>query len=344
MKRRSLQCVFICVLHIHLKLIFYCLVWPKMHRLTWKRQNDKSVPIAVAREVGKPSNYHVAWCTPMEEGEGETADVYISSALAQSGGARLGEVGAKRKRDGSTASASAGAGRGSEVVVDFEDKVSSGTSKMSLPPGKWEFEPVPPPWVDKAKEAPREIIFVSGRSGSGKSHWIRTYAQNYLKIYPENKVLLISSLKEDRTLDALDALKRIDVEKLAASPPSDVKTWKDSLVIIDDVEDLPKDQAAVVATVETTCAMKGRHPSVTLIRAAHNSTNYRETRLLLQEAHGFVVYPNNGTTSQAEYLLSKYGGLSKQGARDVMHMPTRWVYVHHAMPRFMMTANSLQLM
>jgi len=227
---------------------------------------------------------------------------------------------------------------------------SFGAAKLVLPPGnKWQFEPLPPPppLAEPGKPAPklkREVLVVTGPSGAGKSHWIRAYVRNYLKLHPKNDVYLISSLGHDDTLDEVKEIKRIDCDKLVANPPKDVKTWANSLVIVDDVEGLDAAKGAAVQRVQDMIASEGRHSGTTLIRASHLSTDYKRTRLLLQEAHGLVLFPQAGAHSQYVYLLTKYAGLDKKLVASILATPTRWLLVHHTAPRYILTTHSISLL
>lgn len=276
------------------------------------------MPVAVARETDKQGSYRIVYLTPTQEGEEEDATAYIASS------APVEHAGSKRGRAPSGESA----------------------PRLTLPPGgKWQFEPVPPPPPEgKDEKVKREVLLVTGRSGCGKSYWIRSYVRNYLKLYPQHSVYLMSSLGFDDTLDEVKDIKRIDLDKLVANPPKDVKTWKDSLVIIDDVEGLDAAKSAAVQRVQDMIASEGRHEGTTLIRAAHNSTDYKKTRLILNEAHAFVVYPKSGSTNQMEYLLTKYAGLEKKVVTSLLAMPTRWVMLHHSEPRYVLTSNTISLL
>lgn len=291
-------------------------------KLSWEAISDESVPVAVAREKNKPTSYRIVYLSPTKEGEEEDASAYVSTGASSSNEPPP----AKRSRNS---------------MGDTE-----GVSRLSLPVGgAWEFEPVPPPPPDdESGKVKREVLLVTGRSGCGKSYWIRSYVRNYLRLYPKNAVYLLSSLTFDDTLDEVTEIKRIDLDKLVASPPKDVKTWKDSLVIIDDVEGLDAVKAGAVQRVQDMIASEGRHEATTLIRAAHNSTDYKKTRLLLNEAHAFVVYPRSGSTNQVEYLLKQYAGLDKKSVAGVLAMPARWVVLHHSEPRYYLTPTTISLM
>jgi energy-coupling factor transporter ATP-binding protein EcfA2 len=278
--------------------------------LSWDPTSDESTAVAIAREVKKPSNYKIAYLNPpaSDHETPSAATAYVTSSLPSS--------------------------LGTHSSMNF------GSPVLSLPPNQsYAFEPLPA--IGEEGKPKREVYLVTGPSGSGKSHWMRAYANNYMKIYPKNNVYLLSSLQYDDTLDAIKELKRIDLDKLVATPPKDVKTWANSLVIIDDIEGLDKVKADAVYRVQDMIASEGRHHHVSLLRASHLTTDYKRTRLILQEAQGFVIYPQAGAHSQYMYLLTKYAGMDKKVAAAFLQMPTRWLMIHHTQPRFTLTASQV---
>ena len=61
------------------------------------------------------------------------------------------------------------------------------------------------------KKQARQIIYVTGKSGSGKSYFASQYIQKYVKMYPDNGVFLFSAVGDDKCLDEIKKLKRIDI-------------------------------------------------------------------------------------------------------------------------------------
>ena len=47
----------------------------------------------------------------------------------------------------------------------------------------------------------REILYICGPSGVGKSYFTNSYAEKYHKLYPDNKVYLFSKKNEDENFD-----------------------------------------------------------------------------------------------------------------------------------------------
>lgn len=88
-------------------------------------------------------------------------------------------------------------------LYEKKDEVSKGFSELDLSDG-YLFQQVP----NDKKE--RDVLFVAGKSGSGKSYYTREYIKQYHKMFPKRDIYLISYLDEDETLDAFDKLQRVD--------------------------------------------------------------------------------------------------------------------------------------
>lgn len=296
--------------------------------LSWEPLSEESNAVAIARETKKPTNYRLAYLNPDagdEDNVPSAASTYVASRMTAP------TTGKRTRSDAFDATA------GAHSTFGF------GSPTLTLPQGGgYQFESMPALGDDGKPK--REIYLISGPSGSGKSYWMRAYAKNYMKMYPDHPVYLISSLSFDDTLDAMTELKRIDLEKLVSAPPKDVKTWSNSLVIIDDIEGLDKVKADAVYRVQDMIASEGRHSNTSLLRAMHLSTDYKRTRLLLQEAHGFIIYPQSGAHSQYMYLLTKYAGLNKKVAAGMLSTPSRWILVHHTTPRYTLTATTVSIL
>ena len=49
----------------------------------------------------------------------------------------------------------------------------------------------------------RQINYVSGQSGSGKTYWIKKYLQEYKKLYKSNEIYVFSPFDEDVSFDGI---------------------------------------------------------------------------------------------------------------------------------------------
>lgn len=196
------------------------------------------------------------------------------------------------------------------------------------------FQPIPNP-----DPKCREVWYVAGQSGSGKSYFARGIAENYKKLFPEREVYLISKLDEDETLDKMKIgkPKRISLQSLVDDPP-DLKEFEDCLVIFDDFDTLsaPFDKV-VLKLIEDLCIM-GRHTRTSMLILSHYLTNYKKTRLILGEAHYLVLYPMATAFKALKYVCEHYGGLDKDHIHGLKKMG-RWILIAKNYPGYVMGAH-----
>ena len=81
----------------------------------------------------------------------------------------------------------------------------------------------------------RQILYITGCSGSGKSTYTRKYLEQYKKQYKNNPIYLFSSLTEDKSLDAIKP-KRIIMDASLVEDPIDIEDLENSCAIFDDID------------------------------------------------------------------------------------------------------------
>jgi hypothetical protein len=201
------------------------------------------------------------------------------------------------------------------------------------------FQPIP-----SADPKTRQVYYIAGQSGSGKSYFARGIAENYKKLYPDRDIYLISKLNEDSTLDSMKIgkPKRISLQSLV-DDPVDLEEFKDCLLIADDWDTLDKPYYTVVhKLVEDICIM-GRHTNTSLLILSHYLTNYKSTRLMLNEAHFLVLYPLATSQKALKYVAEHYGGVDKE---DIINFKKRgrWVCIHKSYPSYVISAHEANLL
>ena len=233
-----------------------------------------------------------------------------------------------------------------EILKLLEDKFykSAGVpksektnDKIELDDGKFKLMPI---------FGKFQTYYLYGASGSGKSYVARDIAEGYHLQNPKNGVFLISKLSQDDTLDKAKFIQRINPESYK-DEKCDVVEFEDSLVIIDDYEGWESSDKVlynIIISIINDIASMGRHYRINLVVCNHNHTNYRATRLLLNEATGIIIYPQSSGDSALKYLLQSYVGLTKQQIQEIKKAKSRWVFVHKHAPRYMMTVDELKLL
>jgi hypothetical protein len=189
----------------------------------------------------------------------------------------------------------------------------------------------------------REVVYAGGASGSGKSYFAKQYAELYAKMFPSRQVYLISKLGEDSTLDSMRPKpKRIDIQTLIDDYP-DLEEFENCCVIFDDYDTFTGPAEKVVHKLIDDLATMGRHTNTTMVCLSHYLTNYKKTRLLLNEATHIVVYPMATSFHALSYLLKTHIGMTKDDCRDLKKMG-RWCCIHKNYPQWLISTQHARVL
>jgi hypothetical protein len=197
--------------------------------------------------------------------------------------------------------------------------------------------------LPSCKKDKREVWYVAGQSGSGKSYIAKGLANNYHKLYPDRGVYLVSKLEKDDTLDALKFLKRVNIQSFVDDYPS-LDEFKDSFIIFDDYDTLTGNAGKVVTKIIDDLAIQGRHVNVTMACLSHYLTNYKATRLILNEATHIVVYPLSTSYHALKYLLKNYVGVEEEDLKRQRKFGSRWLMYSKGYPQYMVSQKNAELL
>ena len=223
------------------------------------------------------------------------------------------------------------------VNNEEEEEISKPFSALTLPEGR--FQQIP----DTSKN--REILYITGASGSGKSYYTLQYLKEYKKKYKDNDIYLFSALTDDETLDEMKDIKRIKIDDSLVNDPIDIKEFENSCVVFDDTDVISNKgiREAVYAILNQILEL-GRHHYITCIITNHLSTNGASTRRILNECHSITYFPSSGSTKGINYLLMTYCGLDKQQIQKAKRLKSRWVTIFKHYPQIMMGEKNIWLL
>lgn len=189
----------------------------------------------------------------------------------------------------------------------------------------------------------RELIYIFGVSGSGKSYFTKMYSKLYKKVNKKNEIFVISCVENDPSFEGMKYTHiPLDMEILEKI---DLNTFQDSLVIFDDC-DTPKDKVMMkfIDAMKDDIAQRGRHHNVSAIFTTHMACNFLRTRVLLSECDKFVIFPGSGGIKQQEYMVVNYGGMDKSFFKTIRDLKSRWVCFNVRYPNYIVYQNGVKLL
>jgi hypothetical protein len=189
------------------------------------------------------------------------------------------------------------------------------------------------------KKTERIIRYVTGASGSGKSYWTKEYADEYHRLYPKRDIYIISSIKEDKTLDKIKDLHRIKLDSQEfLTETLTAEDFKDSLVIFDDTDCLVnKAQKLKVDAILNSVLETGRHFNTEVVYTSHLACDGKATRRILNECKSVTIFPSGLGGKSIKYLLDNYFGLDKDQIKKIKKLNSRWVTIQKGFPMLIMS-------
>lgn len=193
--------------------------------------------------------------------------------------------------------------------------------------------------INRFNKEERTVQFISGSSGSGKST-IASHNLTFLSEYYKNsaknskekkeeslaKQIIIFSLKQANDDPAFDkpAFKNaiyVNTEKLMArETPLDHKQFKNKMVIFDDIDCINKPLAAKINDIQGKLLEINRSFKTDVIVVHHQTSNYKQTRQIMNEAKEIIIFPDTQTHQNLKYLLKDKLGMSKEMVKKVGRM------------------------
>lgn len=189
-------------------------------------------------------------------------------------------------------------------------------------------QPVPLP----ARE--RIVAYVTGASGSGKSYYASKLVEEYHKYYPKNGVFLFSPFEDDGTSFNFSWITKIDIKHSDFTDESwDIEDFKDSLIVLDDIESLTNKKVRTVLTDILNLILEaGRKLKVSCIYTSHITMQGHNTRRVLNEMHSLTLFPRAMGNRTIKYILDVNFGFSKDQIQKIKKLKSRWVTIIKSYP------------
>lgn len=193
----------------------------------------------------------------------------------------------------------------------------------------------------------RDICYVSGAFGSGKSTYTKNYIREFLMMFGEHKdVVLISRIEDDDAFqdmieDELILPFEINDYTLTEEPLGAKEDLNNTLTIFDDVDLCNKKIEKSIQTTIRDVMMNGRDQSnsgkdIYSLITSHMLTNGMKTRDIINEASSITFFPRSGSQYHIERLLKVYMGFNKKMIKYILGLESRWVTIYKRYPMWVL--------
>jgi hypothetical protein len=202
------------------------------------------------------------------------------------------------------------------------------------------IQPLPSLFTPENKQV--DVLYISAKQGAGKSTYAAKYVEDYHKLYPDNPIYLFSSKFDDETgkfsddaYEDLEYINVIDVYDLNLVNSFKVSNFANSLVIFDDIEQLPEKKVLEeIDNFRRRLMTIGRDKGIFIIVTSHIMCEGAKTQLFLNEhTKGIIFKGCNG--AQTDRYLGTYVGI-KDGnlKKKILNLPGRWVTISQTFPPY----------
>jgi hypothetical protein len=195
-----------------------------------------------------------------------------------------------------------------------------------------------------------ERILICGQSGSGKSTIASNWIKDYLSI-KDKDVFLLSRVEEDKPLDEIKLLQRVDLKQFSVSPEEfalnglDTEEFKNSIVILDDIDTITdKKIFNNVIALRDDMLETGRHNDITMLCITHVLFQNKNSKKPLNEATGVVLFPRSGSKYHIRRYLKEYCGLEEKQIARIMNLNSRYFYISRTYPNYVVSEREVFLL
>jgi hypothetical protein len=181
----------------------------------------------------------------------------------------------------------------------------------------------------------RDVVYITGQSGSGKSYYTKALAEEYRNKFKNNGIYLFSSVEKD-ALDKIKGLKRVKITNDLLNVSYEDLNLNNCLLIFDDTDVISnKFYKKKVDEILNIALQKGRHNNVSIYYTSHQPNNGKETKIILAEAHSIVFFNTLGNRS-LKYLLESSFGFSTKQINNIRKIDSRWYTIFKTFPLVVM--------
>lgn len=217
------------------------------------------------------------------------------------------------------------------IRIDDKSKVKQDFKELTLDEN-YDFQVIP------NIDAERSTIYVCGMAGSGKSYFVSGWIKEYVKFYPNNPIYIFSEKEYDEQLDKIKNTKRIKLSEELKE--INYLEFSNSCCLFDDIDSLDKNIKNVVYAIRDKALKLGRSAKISVVCTAHNATDGKESKVLLNESQSIVFFMANWNRS-LKYVVENYLGMTKEDVKKAKSNNSRWTCYTKSYPNIIIQQKNI---
>jgi hypothetical protein len=194
-----------------------------------------------------------------------------------------------------------------------------------------------------------DVIVITGKKGCGKSELAKFITYLYYKVYPKNRVIIFSGIKDlynDLNYAIKIDLKKVEEEENEKSKTDfsglpDASEFANSLVLFDDCEHYPDQKVdRMLNQLINVLAQNGRNFNITLVVILHQLNKGFQSSTIIRESDALIVYPSSYDRNTFNTLINHYG-LDKDVVNKIYaNKGEKFVLIRNSLPLYMFLGTS----
>jgi hypothetical protein len=192
----------------------------------------------------------------------------------------------------------------------------------------------------------RDVYYICGPAGSGKSHLSGNYLRQFKKMFPDREIVIFSLVEEEKGFDELNPIRITLNEKLTEQTYKEITNdLKNTCVVFDDIDTISNEKVRkFVLGLRDNILEIGRHDNIYVVATSHAISAWKTTRTLLQEATHVAFFPQSGGRFQIDYFLKRHMGLGTKGINKIYKLPSRWVIAAKRYPMYILHEKGIYML
>jgi len=237
-----------------------------------------------------------------------------------------------------------------KFVSVCDDTSATGFETIADPQARFEIVPTVNyiPGKKRKLEPVRDVVFVCGPSGMGKSTVLAAYARKFQRMFKKCPIFMISRKQDDPAYANVKLCKPI-LDETLVDDPIDIQSDDvpaNCLFIFDDYDTFPDPIQQCINKLLADILETGRAKNIYCAISSHlmSKQNRTDNARLYNEMHRLIVSPRGGNRPALVNVLENHMGLDKRRIAEILRKDSRWLVFGKQFPQYLILDHGMTIL